>query len=51
MDGSRIDAKDILPYVVSQVAGGIAAAAVLYLIATGNGSSIGDFAANGYGEH
>jgi aquaporin Z len=31
--------------------GGIAAAAVLYLIVTGNGSEIGNFAANGYGEH
>ncbi len=49
--GGRISAKEILPYVVSQVLGGIAAAAVLYLIATGNGSEIGGFAANGYGEH
>lgn len=49
--GGRISAKEILPYVVSQVLGGIAAAAVLYLIATGNGSEIGSFAANGYGEH
>jgi aquaporin Z len=49
--GGRISAKEILPYIVSQVAGGIVAAAVLYIIVTGNGSSIGDFAANGYGEH
>jgi aquaporin Z len=49
--GGRIASKDILPYIVSQVAGGIAAAAVLYAIVTGNGSSIGDFAANGYGDH
>jgi len=49
--GGRISAKEILPYVVSQVLGGIAAAAVLYLIVTGNGSEIGNFAANGYGEH
>jgi aquaporin Z len=27
------------------------AAGVLYVIATGNGSAIGNFAANGYGEH
>jgi aquaporin Z len=40
-----------LPYVIAQVLGGIAAAAVLYIIATGNGSEIGNFAANGYGEH
>lgn len=49
--GGRISAKDILPYVVSQVTGGIAAAGVLYIIVTGNGSEIGTFAANGYGEH
>jgi aquaporin Z len=49
--GGRISGKDILPYVIAQVLGGIAAAAVLYIIATGNGSEIGNFAANGYGEH
>ncbi|RZK93108.1 MAG: aquaporin Z [Pedobacter sp.] len=49
--GGRISAKDILPYIVSQVAGGIAAAGVLYVIVTGNGSEIGTFAANGYGDH
>jgi aquaporin Z len=49
--GGRIEAKDILPYVISQIAGGIAAAAVLFFIVTGNGSAIGDFAANGYGDH
>ncbi|MEL7585794.1 MAG: aquaporin Z [Prolixibacteraceae bacterium] len=49
--GGRVSGKDILPYIISQVLGGIAAAAVLYVIATGNGSDIGGFAANGYGEH
>jgi aquaporin Z len=49
--GGRIDGKIILPYVISQILGAIAAAAVLYVIATGNGSAIGSFAANGYGEH
>lgn len=49
--GGRISPSEILPYVVSQIAGAIAAAGVLYLIATGNGSSVGDFAANGYGDH
>jgi aquaporin Z len=49
--GGRIGAKDVLPYIIAQIAGGLAAATVLYFIVTGNGSAIGDFAANGYGEH
>lgn len=49
--GGRVSGKTILPYVVSQILGGIAGAAVLYLLVTGNGSDIGGFAANGYGEH
>ncbi len=49
--GGRIGSKVILPYVISQILGAIAAAGVLYLIATGNGKDIGNFAANGYGEH
>lgn len=49
--GGRIGAGDILPYVVSQILGAIAAAGVLYVIVTGNGSDIGNFAANGYGDH
>jgi aquaporin Z len=47
----RTPSKDVLPYIVSQVLGAIAAAGVLYVIVTGNGSAIGDFAANGYGDH
>jgi aquaporin Z len=49
--GGRVDSKVVLSYIVSQIAGALAAAAVLYLIVTGNGSPIGDFAANGYGDH
>lgn len=49
--GGRIKANEIMPFVVSQILGGIAAAGVLFLIVTGNGSEIGSFAANGYGEH
>lgn len=49
--GKRFDAKNVFPYILSQVAGALLAAAVLYFIVTGNGSSIGNFAANGYGEH
>jgi len=46
--GGRFDAKEIPSYIISQVLGGIAGAGVLYLIATGNGSDIGNFAANGF---
>jgi len=46
-----ITADKVLPYIGSQITGAIAGAAVLYIIVTGNGSAIGDFAANGYGEH
>ena len=49
--GGRVEGKTILPYIISQILGAIAAAAVLYVIATGNGAEIGGFAANGYGEH
>ncbi|WP_209331213.1 aquaporin Z [Lunatimonas salinarum] len=49
--GKRIDSKVVLPYILSQVLGGLAAALVLFVIVTGNGSEIGSFAANGYGEH
>jgi aquaporin Z len=49
--GGRTATRDLVPYIVSQILGAIAAAAVLSVIATGNGSQLGDFAANGYGEH
>ena len=49
--GGRFDAKELFPYIVSQILGGIAAAGILFLIVTGNGSDIGGFAANGYGMH
>lgn len=48
--GGRFDGKELLPYIVSQVLGGIAGAGVLYIIASGKpGFELGGFAANGYG--
>lgn len=50
--GGRFDKKELLPYIISQILGGIAGAAILYAIASGkDGFEIGGFAANGYGEH
>jgi len=51
--GGRFPAQQLPFYVLAQVAGGIAGAAVLYLIASGKAdfSVAGGFAANGYGEH
>ena len=51
--GGRFPASQLLPYIVSQVAGGIVAGAVLYLIASGQaGFDVsGGFASNGYGAH
>ena len=49
--GGRFPAKDVLPYIVAQLIGAVAAAGVLYVIASGQaGWQPGGFAANGFGE-
>lgn len=51
--GKRFAGSDLLPYIAAQVVGGIAAGAVLYMIASGKaGFSLDSgFASNGYGAH
>ncbi|MEM8561325.1 MAG: aquaporin Z [Pseudomonadota bacterium] len=50
--GGRFPAAEFIPYVVVQVLGGIAGAAVLWVIASGQaGFEPGGFASNGYGAH
>lgn len=51
--GGRFPPAHVLPYVIAQVVGAIVAAAILYVIASGQaGFTTADgFAANGYGEH
>ncbi|MFC7774012.1 aquaporin Z [Flavobacterium sp. GCM10027622] len=53
--GKRFDGKDLLPYIIAQCVGAIAAAGCLYLILSGkegfaiDNSKAGAFASNGYG--
>ena len=50
--GGRFKASELPGYVIAQLLGAIAAAAVLYVVATGKpGAELGGFASNGYGEH
>jgi len=52
--GGRFSSSELAPYIIAQVLGGIAGAAILYLIATGQAGfdvSASGFASNGFGEH
>jgi len=51
--GGRFPSRDLLPYVVAQVLGGIAAGGILLLIMNGKAGFdvTAGFASNGYGEH
>ena len=53
--GGRFPAKDLVPYILSQIIGAVVAASALFFIASGNENFIidnslpGSFASNGYG--
>lgn len=52
--GGRFSTAELVPYIIAQVAGGIAGAAILYMIATGQAgfdATASGFASNGFGEH
>jgi aquaporin Z len=49
----RFNGRDVIPYIVAQVVGGIIAGGVLYVIASGQAgfTTANGFASNGYAEH
>jgi aquaporin Z len=53
MIAGKFESKNLAPYIIAQVAGGVVAALMLYLILSGKADSNGGgaFASNGFGEH
>ncbi len=54
MIGGRFDAKDLVPYIIAQVLGALAAALVIHIIVSGGAdydAAAQTLAANGFGEH
>lgn len=49
--GGRFPLRDILPYILAQVLGAIAASALLWMIASGKAGFTGGLASNGFGAH
>jgi len=47
---NKFETKELIPYIVAQIIGGVVAGGLLYLIASGKaGFEVGGFASNGYG--
>ncbi|MGR5095298.1 aquaporin Z [Vibrio maritimus] len=52
--GGRFETKELVPYIIAQVIGGVLAGGILYVIASGQAgfdAVSSGFASNGYGEH
>lgn len=52
--GGRVKTKEVIPYIIAQVIGGITAGGILYIIVMGQAGfdvEASGFASNGYGEH
>ncbi|WP_394152699.1 aquaporin Z [Vibrio maritimus] len=52
--GGRFETKELVPYIIAQVIGGVLAGGILYVIASGQAgfdAASSGFASNGYGDH